>query len=78
VKPPSASNVIALRAIDDTPSASRSRVDGVMLRRRIITYLRLHRKWLAVAVALGLAAGAVAGPVVATLVDLGEDWRVVP
>jgi hypothetical protein len=44
-----------------------------MIWREIVTVIRFERRWLAAAIALGLGAGAAAGPVVATIVDIVED-----
>jgi hypothetical protein len=41
--------------------------------REIATCFRFERRWLAAAIALGLSAGAVVGPVVAAIIDIVED-----
>jgi hypothetical protein len=46
---------------------------GPFMWREIATCFRFERRWLAAAIALGLSAGAVVGPVVAAIVDIVED-----
>jgi hypothetical protein len=44
-----------------------------MLWREIVTVFRFERRWLVAAIALGLGAGAAAGPLVAAIVEFVED-----
>ena len=44
--------------------------------REIVTCVRFEWQWLLIAIALGIAVGALAGPAITTIVDIIEDAAV--